>query len=465
MAASLGDVLSIPPWAPPLTPWAPRYSCPKHGMHADWLQFKWSAKAGISDLYCLRCFADTLENLPGVVEIPDSGPTPPLIPGVPAPTVTLTVSPATVNMGGSAIITWATTNAQSAIAMGSWSGSQALSGNVSTGPLTATTTFTLTATGAGGTTSQTATVVVDAVAPTPAPTLTLTASPTTITAGQSATLTWVSANATTVTASGGWTGSLAHSGSQSTGALNTTTTYTLVAVGPGGTTAPTSVTVNVNALPVINFTVNPTSLSPGGSAQLSWTTSNVTTLTGTGGTTGWPGAKTTGVGNQSTGPLQNNTTFTLNGTGPGGTVSASVSVTVAPTFSAQVVVTAGQVQPASENQYGFAGLIGSISPATLPAGGTALGLTVISLISNIANTENLTLTTVYNATANQLNQFDSVTVTDDHGTVRTFLASQATFSTVQTPVAYCEWLWNGTVANPVMATAGKSYVFTFYKAS
>lgn len=38
-----------------------RYSCPKHGMHADWLQFRWSARAGQSNLYCLRCFADHLE--------------------------------------------------------------------------------------------------------------------------------------------------------------------------------------------------------------------------------------------------------------------------------------------------------------------------------------------------------------------------------------------------------------------
>jgi hypothetical protein len=52
--------------------WPKRYSCPKHGMHADWLQFRWSARAGWSNRYCLRCFADVLENLPGRV-IVDGG--------------------------------------------------------------------------------------------------------------------------------------------------------------------------------------------------------------------------------------------------------------------------------------------------------------------------------------------------------------------------------------------------------
>jgi hypothetical protein len=79
------------------------------------------------------------------------------------------------------------------------------------------------------------------------PTETLSASPTSITAGQSATLTWSSTDATDCTASGpgSWTGSKATSGSQSTGALTMTSTFTLVCSGLGGSSAPSSVTVTV----------------------------------------------------------------------------------------------------------------------------------------------------------------------------------------------------------------------------
>jgi hypothetical protein len=43
-------------------------------MHADWLQFRWSARWGWSNRYCLRCFAQRLEALPGVVTVPNSNP-------------------------------------------------------------------------------------------------------------------------------------------------------------------------------------------------------------------------------------------------------------------------------------------------------------------------------------------------------------------------------------------------------
>jgi serine protease len=78
-----------------------------------------------------------------------------------------------------------------------------------------------------------------------APTETLSASPTSIMAGQSATLTWSSTDATSCTASGSWTGSKATSGSASTGALSATSTFTLVCNGLGGTSAPSSATVTV----------------------------------------------------------------------------------------------------------------------------------------------------------------------------------------------------------------------------
>lgn len=80
--------------------------------------------------------------------------------------------------------------------------------------------------------------------PPPSPTVTLTASPTSVLSGGMATLTWSSTNATTCTASGGWQGSLAISGTQQVGPLTTASTYSLTC-GTGNATASASATVAV----------------------------------------------------------------------------------------------------------------------------------------------------------------------------------------------------------------------------
>ncbi len=80
-------------------------------------------------------------------------------------------------------------------------------------------------------------------AATPAPTVSLSASPTSIISGQSSTLTWSSTDATSCTASNGWSGALGTSGSQ-TISPTATTTYTLACSGTGGI-ASSDATVNV----------------------------------------------------------------------------------------------------------------------------------------------------------------------------------------------------------------------------
>lgn len=81
---------------------------------------------------------------------------------------------------------------------------------------------------------------------TPPPTVTLSASPTSVTSGQGVSLTWSSTNATSCTASGGWTGTKTVSGTQPSGALTTNTTFEIECTGPGGRDD-SSVTVTVNA--------------------------------------------------------------------------------------------------------------------------------------------------------------------------------------------------------------------------
>lgn len=92
----------------------------------------------------------------------------------------------------------------------------------------------------------------------PAPAVTLSAASTSITSGQSTTLQWTANDATTCTASNGWSGAKDTTGSQSTGALSANTTYELSCTGSGGTSN-ASVTV----------TVSPASSGKGGGGAMS----------------------------------------------------------------------------------------------------------------------------------------------------------------------------------------------------
>ena len=79
-----------------------------------------------------------------------------------APTVTISASPTSIATGSVSSLTWKSTNASSCTASGGWSGSQAISGNVSTGVLNASTSYSLTCSGPGGTGSAKASVTVTA---------------------------------------------------------------------------------------------------------------------------------------------------------------------------------------------------------------------------------------------------------------------------------------------------------------
>jgi hypothetical protein len=90
-------------------------------------------------------------------------------------------------------------------------------------------------------TSATITVL----APVAAPTVSFSASPTIISSGQSSTLSWTSSNATSCSASGGWSGSKSISGSLAV-SPTASTTYTLACTGSNGTTTQ-STTVSLSA--------------------------------------------------------------------------------------------------------------------------------------------------------------------------------------------------------------------------
>jgi hypothetical protein len=163
----------------------------------------------------------------------------------PAPAVTMSFNPASIATGKSTTLTWSSTNATACTAGGAWSGNQAVSGTLTVTPAAAgSRTYTLMCTGPGGTGNGSATLTVN-----PAPTVMISVAPATITLGQSATITWSSANDTTCIGSGAWSGNEALTGSLTVTPSGTgSMTYTLACTGNGDTVG-NSTTLAVNAAP------------------------------------------------------------------------------------------------------------------------------------------------------------------------------------------------------------------------
>jgi len=164
-----------------------------------------------------------------------------------------------------------------------------------------------------------------------APVAILSASPSRIDLGQSTTLSWTSTNASSCTASGGWSGARSTAGSQIV-SPTATVNYILTCNGAGGSisaSASDSVSVTVNQppsplpAPVVNLLVSSSSIDQGQSATLSWTSTNATSCTASG---GWSGTRST-AGIVSASPAVTST-YTLSCNGAGGSASDSVTVTV-----------------------------------------------------------------------------------------------------------------------------------------
>jgi hypothetical protein len=151
-----------------------------------------------------------------------------------------------------------------------------------------------------------------------APTVSFSSNITSIVAGQSATLSWTTQNATSVSITG--ISSTALAGSAAVVPAQTTT-YTLTATGAGGTSQ-ASVTITVTqATPVVTFTASAASITAGQSVTLNWATQNATGVS-------ISGVTSTSLSGSATLTPSQTTTYTLTATGPGGTSQASVTVSV-----------------------------------------------------------------------------------------------------------------------------------------
>jgi hypothetical protein len=161
-----------------------------------------------------------------------------------------------------------------------------------------------------------------------------TANPSTVVTGGTSALSWVATGTiASCEASGAWTGSKSATGTEVVGPISTTSTYTIVCTGAGGT-ATSSLTIAIDnggnnnngtsTVSFVSFIANPSTVAAGGTSTLSWvTTGTVATCTATG---GWSGVKSA-TGTEVVGPLATTTGFTMVCRGTDGT-SATSTVTV-----------------------------------------------------------------------------------------------------------------------------------------
>jgi phospholipase C len=239
-----------------------------------------------------------------------------VVPQGSAPSITLSLSPNVVAAGQTTTLTWASTNSTSVVITPSILGddvtSVALSGSAAV-VVPATTTFTATATGAQGVTaSASATVNILGV--------TLVASPTKIGPGQTATLSWTSTNAATLSIDQGIGAVNGPSGSLSVSPA-ATTIYTITATNG---TATATATATVNAPLAVTLKANPANIAPGSQSTLTWASTGAVSVSIDQGVPPITGAS----GSVSVSPTQN-TTYTataIDGQGNSATSSATVNV-------------------------------------------------------------------------------------------------------------------------------------------
>jgi hypothetical protein len=154
-----------------------------------------------------------------------------------APTVAITATPTSVELGQSTALSWASTSATSCSATGAWSGQQATSGGAAVTPAaTGSIAYGLQCTGPGGTGSGSVFITVTNPPP---PVVTLSLSPSTVARGQFFTISWSSTNATRCVgadALAGYSGSATSNSLPSTSQTLGSSVYSLVCTGPGGST-------------------------------------------------------------------------------------------------------------------------------------------------------------------------------------------------------------------------------------
>jgi len=233
----------------------------------------------------------------------------------PPPTISLSADPLAVEANQSSTLVWSTTDATACVASGGWSGARGTSGSEVIGLLAIPASFTLTCSGPAGQSTRTVTVQI-------VPPLVLFANPTQVLKGAATTLSWSAPWATSCLLSGGLSGLRGPTGSESSGPISVTTTFTITCSGQGSTVTK-SVTVSVASPPTIAIAATPATVGPGATSVLHWSANNATSCEAS---RGWTGPRPI-AGSETVGPIAASTRFDLTCTGPGGTRTAQVLLT------------------------------------------------------------------------------------------------------------------------------------------
>jgi len=173
-------------------------------------------------------------------------------------------------------------------------------------------------------------------------------------------LTWSASNAVSCVASGDWSGSRPLSGSESTGSLTETSSFSLACQNADGIATAATVTVTVISPvpgPSLSFSSDPGTVDFEGFATLDWQSADADTCLAN---DGWTGNKAT-TGQEVVGPLATDTSFSLGCSGLGGQVNRTLTVRVRDPVA--------QPPPAVP------------PPAILPAGGSSGGGGAMGFIS------------------------------------------------------------------------------------
>ena len=232
----------------------------------------------------------------------------------PPPSVELNASSLAIELGQSVTLSWATSNAVSCI-IEPGIGSVDLSGAMQVSP-SETTTYIITASGPGGTISEQLAITVTV----PRPTVSFSASPSEVLQGQNSTLSWSCVNADSVEIDQG-IDSVSATDSMEVSPTSSTT-YTLTAIGPGGTTTSQVTVAIIYPLPIASLEVSPGAITIGESATLTWSTVHSVSASIDNGI----GAVSVN-GNMAVSPTET-TTYRLTVSGMGGAAVAVATVTV-----------------------------------------------------------------------------------------------------------------------------------------
>jgi murein DD-endopeptidase MepM/ murein hydrolase activator NlpD len=322
------------------------------------------------------------------------------------PSVAVSVSPTSIVAGSSISISWQSTNATSCFASGAWSGQKSTSGSENSSP-GGTTTYTLTCSGPGGSTTDSKTVTVSGSSNPPL--VLIDASANVVSSGTQVYLAWASANSTSCSASGGWSGTQGLSGTFAV-TPSSTTTYTLTCTGPAGSGSD-SVTISIGSSGAVSLEASPSTIFGGSASTLSWVTNGMSSCTAS---NGWSGSKALN-GSQSVSPSFSKN-YTLTCIESGGTsteliANGAFSGTVSQwsktqNFSANANYTACKSCPGYAYLAGSAGTLSSSNSlygelyqnVTIPANSTAVTLEYWVRIS----TEETSTTTPYDVLATMI---------------------------------------------------------------